>query len=95
MQIYSYTIYGASITPALLAALLWRRVTVAGGVASITTGVVATLAWDLVLRKPMEWNSVIVALPLSVMALVVVSLASSAGAGELARERAEKLDSSA
>jgi SSS family solute:Na+ symporter len=95
MQIYSYTIYGASITPALVAALLWRRVTVAGGVASITTGVVATLTWDLLLRKPMEWNSVIVALPLSVMALVVVSLATSTGAGELARERAEKLDSSA
>lgn len=95
MQIYSYTIYGASITPALVAALLWRRVTVAGGVASITIGVVATLTWDLVLRKPMEWNGVIVALPLSVMALVVVSLATSAGAGELARERAEKLDSSA
>jgi solute:Na+ symporter, SSS family len=94
MQIYSYTIYGASITPALVAALLWRRVTVAGGVASITIGVVATLTWDLVLRKPMEWNSVIVSLPLSVMALVVVSLATSAGAGELARERAEKLDSS-
>jgi hypothetical protein len=38
---------------------------------------------------------VIVALPLSVIALVVVSLATSAGTGELARERAEKLDSSA
>ena len=95
MQIYTYTIYGAGIAPALLAALLWRRVTVAGGVASIITGVVATLAWDLLLKKPMEWNSVIVALPLSVAALVVVSLATRTGAGELARERAEKLDSSA
>ena len=95
MQIYSYTIYGASITPALVAALLWRRVTVAGGVASMITGVVATLAWDLVLKEPTGWNSVLVALPLSVLVLVVVSLATSAGAGELAGERAEKMGSSA
>ena len=95
MQIYSYTIYGASITPALVAALLWRRVTVAGGVASMITGVVVTLTWDLFLKKPMEWNSVVVALPLSVTALVVVSLATRAGAGELARERAEKMGFSA
>jgi SSS family solute:Na+ symporter len=95
MQIYSYTVYGAGITPALVAALLWRRVTVAGGVASMITGVVATLAWDLVLKEPTGWNSVLVALPLSVLVLVVVSLATSAGAGELARERAEKMGSTA
>jgi len=82
LQVYSYTIYGAGITPALVAALLWRRATVAGGVASIITGTVATLTWELILKKPMEWNSVIVALPLSVTVLVVVSLVTGKRAGE-------------
>jgi solute:Na+ symporter, SSS family len=95
LQIYSYTIYGAGITPALVAALLWRRATVAGGVASIITGVAATLTWDLILRRPMEWNGVMVALPLSIMILVVASLATSEGAGELAGERAKKVGPSA
>jgi SSS family solute:Na+ symporter/sodium/proline symporter len=35
---FAYTIYGAAITPALLAALAWRRATRAGGVASIIAG---------------------------------------------------------
>jgi len=31
LQIHSYTIYEAGVTPALVAALVWRRATVAGG----------------------------------------------------------------
>jgi len=34
---------GAGLTPALLAAFLWKRVTVAGGVSSIATGMGVTL----------------------------------------------------
>jgi SSS family solute:Na+ symporter len=82
LQVYSYTIYGAGITPALVAVLLWRRATASGGVASIITGTVATLTWELILKKPMEWNSVIVALPLSVTVLVVVSLVTGKRAEE-------------
>ena len=36
MALWAYTMYGAAITPALLAIFLWPRVTRAGGVASIT-----------------------------------------------------------
>lgn len=74
LQIYSYTMYGAAITPALLAAFLWRRATPAGGVASIVVGGAATLAWELILDKPFDLNAVLFALPLSVLALVIVSL---------------------
>ncbi len=90
LQIYSYTIYGAGVTPALVAALLWRRATVAGGVSSILTGAVVTLVWELVLNQPLDWNAVLVALPASVIVLVVVSLLTSHGPGRLAGEQAGK-----
>ncbi|MCI0414839.1 sodium:solute symporter family protein, partial [bacterium] len=43
---YAYTIYGASITPSLLAAFLWKRATAAGAVCSILTGTVVTILWN-------------------------------------------------
>lgn len=90
LQIYSYTIYGAGITPALVAALVWRRATVAGGVSSILTGAAVTLVWELVLNQPLAWNAVLVALPSSVVVLIVVSLATSNGPGRLASEQVEQ-----
>lgn len=42
MALTAYTMVGAGLTPALLAAFLWRRVTPAGGVASISTGMLVT-----------------------------------------------------
>jgi SSS family solute:Na+ symporter len=91
LQIHSYTIYGAGVTPALVAALVWRRATVAGGIASILTGTVATLAWEFVFNTPLDWNSVLVALPLSVIVLIVVSLATGGRARRLASELNEEL----
>ena len=38
MAIFAYTIYGVSITPALIAALAWKRATKAGGLISIISG---------------------------------------------------------
>ncbi len=43
MALTAYTMVGAGLTPALLAAFLWKRVTVEGGVASIATGMGITL----------------------------------------------------
>ena len=73
---YSYTMYGAAITPAILASFLWKRATGVGAMASIITGGAATLIWELVLNKPLGWNSVLFALPLSILALVIFSLVS-------------------
>lgn len=77
IQVFSYTMYGAVVTPSLLAVFLWKRATGAGSIASIVTGIVATLAWEFVLDKPFGWNSVLVSLPLAVVALVAVSLATT------------------
>jgi len=43
MAFISYTMIGASLAPVLLAAFFWKRVTRAGGVASIASGMVTVL----------------------------------------------------
>lgn len=74
IQMYSYTMYGASITPAILAALLWKKATTAGVLTSMIVGGTSTIVWEMILNRPMDWNSVLVALPLAVLSLIVVSL---------------------
>jgi len=43
MALISYTMIGASLAPALLAAFFWKRVTRAGGVASIAAGMLSVI----------------------------------------------------
>jgi solute:Na+ symporter, SSS family len=79
MAFTAYTMIGAGLTPALLAAFLWKRVTTAGGVASIATGMSVTLLITIlnsVLAEPVVPFEYIV-LPsagLSIVVLIVVSL---------------------
>jgi SSS family solute:Na+ symporter len=47
MAMYAYTVYGAGITPVVLAVFFWKRANGAGAVASITTGTAITVAWNL------------------------------------------------
>jgi SSS family solute:Na+ symporter/sodium/proline symporter len=47
MALWAYTMYGAGVTPALLAALVWPRVTREAGVASIAVGMATTLIWEI------------------------------------------------
>jgi SSS family solute:Na+ symporter/sodium/proline symporter len=89
MALWAYTMYGSAITPALLAAFLWPRVTRAGGVASIAAGMVTTLGWEIYARGaggyPYDLATVYPALALSLIALVGVSLATpKPSAAELA-----------
>ena len=48
MAFTAYTMVGAGLTPALLAAFLWKRVTPAGGTASIAAGMLVTslITWQ-------------------------------------------------
>jgi SSS family solute:Na+ symporter len=82
MALWAYTMYGAAITPALLAAFLWPRVTRAGGVASIATGMIVTLGWEIAARSRggaffLDLPTVYPAVVLSVLALIAVSLATT------------------
>ena len=46
---FAYTMYGVAVTPALFAALTWKRATWQGGLASIVGGAVATVFFEFVL----------------------------------------------
>ncbi|MDD3840020.1 MAG: sodium:solute symporter family protein [Clostridia bacterium] len=74
MQMYSYTMYGAAITPAVLAAILWKRATKYGGLFSIIIGGLTTLIWEIPLARPWGLNSILIAAPLSILTLIIVSL---------------------
>jgi SSS family solute:Na+ symporter len=44
----AYTVYGAGITPALIAVFFWKRATVSGGVLSMLGGMATTVIWEIV-----------------------------------------------
>ncbi len=78
----AYLVYGAGITPGVLAAFLWKRATKEGAVASLVSGASVTLLWTFYLsRQPYfgDWHPFLQevtypAVTLSVLALVVISL---------------------
>lgn len=80
--LYAYTIYGASITPCLVAALFWKRATPIGAISSILAGTTVTLLWstDFVQQQlPRSFSgldAVLPAITISVLALVLGSLLS-------------------
>lgn len=86
--LYAYTMYGAGITPAVLAAFFWKRATAVGGAASVAAGMTVTLAWEFAVQPRLDpaglgaVDPVIPALVASVATLVVVSLLTSAPARE-------------
>jgi SSS family solute:Na+ symporter/sodium/proline symporter len=81
---FAYTIYGVAVTPALIAALAWKRATKAGGLASIISGTVVTVILKIVSdRMPPSiapdgdpWGIPIIypAVIVSLGALIIVSL---------------------
>ncbi len=88
MALYAYTMVGAAVTPALLAAFLWKRVTPLGGMVSIAAGIVATIIFAAMARfgvaaiplgffdLPLRYDYIIYPAGLaSLLSLIVVSLA--------------------
>ncbi len=80
---FAYTLYGVAITPALLAALAWKRATKAGGLASILSGAIMALIFEIVIPygfpsvlmngDPWGIPSIYPALFVSILMLIVVS----------------------
>jgi Na+/proline symporter len=78
MALAAYTLIGAGLTPVILAAFLWKRVTAAGGVASVAAGL---LTWTLFVTLKIahvidiDYDFIIYpAAGASILALIVVSL---------------------
>lgn len=77
----AYTIYGAGITPALIAVFFWKRATVSGGVSSILGGMTVTIVWEIANKilghLPFGIPAVYPALICSLSLLIFVSLFTS------------------
>jgi SSS family transporter len=79
--LYAYTIYGAAITPALVAALFWKNVSRMGAILSISSGIVTTLLWkeagfvQQIIPKTFYGNvdEVLPAITISIVALILGS----------------------
>ncbi|MFR6532980.1 MAG: sodium:solute symporter family protein, partial [Staphylococcus simulans] len=82
VQMYAYTVYGAGITPALLAVFIYPKVTKAGGLASMAVGLVTTLIWELGFVQSTGINSALISVPLAIIVLVVVTLFTSKGGNQ-------------
>jgi len=81
VQNWSYTMIGASLTPVVLGALIWKRVTPTSGFLSMVVGAGGTLVWELMgMPASSGIGSALVAFPAAVIVLVVVSLASKPAA---------------
>ncbi len=90
MALMSYTMIGASLAPALLAAFFWKRVTRAGGVASVASGMLTVVVIGVLnsvykgsadgleifgVSFPMDTDYIAIpAVVVSVTTLIVVSL---------------------
>ncbi|MBI3666405.1 MAG: sodium:solute symporter family protein [Acidobacteria bacterium] len=84
-SLYAYTVYGAAVTPAVMAVFFWKRATTEGAISSILLGTILTIVWNLVPGWK-EWvEPVYPALIASLASLVVVSLLTSAPAEEKLR----------
>lgn len=46
-SVYAYTVYGAAVTPAVMAVFFWKRATTAGAVVSIILGAALTVGFNL------------------------------------------------
>ena len=74
--LYAYTVYGAAITPAVMAVFFWKRANTAGAISSIVAGTVITVVWNVLQIESVD--AVYPALGVSLLALVGVSLATPA-----------------
>ncbi|MGH9402027.1 MAG: sodium:solute symporter family protein [Terriglobia bacterium] len=68
--VYAYDVYGAGITPAVIAAFFWKRATAAGGLSSICAGTFVALLWKV---EGYHFPMIFPALAASLAALLVVS----------------------
>ena len=78
-MLWAYTVYAASLTPVVLAAFFSKRVTAWGAVAAIGAGTLVTLVWDIQAVKDLfprilaDRDAIFLALPVAVLAMIVVS----------------------
>lgn len=76
--LYAYTVYGAAVTPAVLAVFFSKRINTAGAIASIVSGTAVTVVWNVMgLKFGVIEDAVYPALAASLICLFGVSMATA------------------
>lgn len=97
-SLYAYTIYGAAITPVIMAVFFWPRATRSGAIASIITGAVVTVVWNILqglqqIALP-SWmrdlDAIYPALISSLICLIGISLLTNSGVDHRTTEPVNK-----
>ncbi|MCC7496870.1 MAG: sodium:solute symporter family protein [Bryobacterales bacterium] len=70
--LYAYTVYGAAVTPSVLAVFFWKRTTTPAAIVSILLGTVITIGWNA--AGIFRLDAIYPALAASLISLVLVSL---------------------
>lgn len=86
-SLYAYTVYGAAVTPSVLAVFFWRRATTQGAISSIVLGTVITVGWQIAQQHgPLparafanQIDAIYPALLASILSLWIVSLLTGGG----------------
>lgn len=73
LQIYAYTMYGVAITPALFAAMFWKRATGFAVATAMIVGGAVTIIWEVQGRSE-QVNAIVISLPITIAVLVLLSL---------------------
>jgi Na+/proline symporter len=87
-SLYAYTIYGAAVTPVVLAVFFWKRATTSAAITSIILGTVVTVGWNLAQSRlgfQKDVDAVYPALAASVLSLIVVSYGTVKPSDEILR----------
>jgi SSS family solute:Na+ symporter len=79
--VYAYDVYGAGITPVVVAAFFWKRTTTAGGLSSIAAGTAVAVIWKVFHLDPIV-PMIFPALAASLVSLIGVSLLTTAPRAE-------------
>jgi sodium/proline symporter len=74
LVLFAWAGLGASLGPALILSLFWKRTTRAAVAAGMVTGTVVTIAWKLWLKEPTGVYELIPAFALSALVIVLASL---------------------
>ena len=72
--LYAYMVYGAAVTPVVMAVFFWKRATTVAAITSIALGTAVTVGWNL---AGFNLDAVYPALGASVISLIVISLMTS------------------
>ena len=70
--LYAYTVYGAAVTPSVMAVFFWKRANTAGAISSILLGTIVTVVWNVF--QISDIDAVYPALGVSLLGLFGVSL---------------------